>query len=515
MPLVGAACELGSAAFSVTLLDVQPNAEFNLNTGYGTLNLLLATDTPASLYDAGVLIASRLNAAPELAGQFVASVFVSGPTVQVVVTYTLAGANALIQGAETCGAAFDDTTGESVEWSSPFGVTFAVPYPKPNSTAASNSRFLCCPVPCAPDGMESYGEIRVFVECLGEGENQLFIAPVGLCPPPSGPVLTCGDFTPLSGAGLAAGVDAIVAGLQVSFPTWVITREGLDVIVLRIPISDESECTASYEACHSGEIVAHVIQQPACCQPVEPCAPGLVEVPEESQSAVFTNGDVAGYDCAVVFYADCCAPVDAVASLSDEAAGVTLTGTANVLPLGGNKYAVVQTVDYDGTPASGDPGEQINAGTVTFNISCGGASDSAFAYAVIIGEPEDPTPTCPLSVIQATTGTVTRQELAPAVTHGIGTRIQSCGTGCVTPTVTSTVLYEDIASRLTINPIPVVLTTVAGTEWYIVVNVNFNSAPATAVPGPYPKLVGTVEVEIACGDSTITRTVDFYLLSPL
>ena len=200
MPLVGAACETGSATFAVTLLDVQPNAEFNLNTGYATLNLLLATDTPASLYDAGVLIASRLNAAPELAGVFNASVFESGPTVQVVVTYPLgSGTNALIAGSEDCGSAFDENTGQSVEWTSPVGVTFAAPYPAVNSTAQSNARFICCPVPCAPEGMESYGEIRLFVECIGEGGSELFIAPVGGCPPPSLPVLGCGDFVGLSG----------------------------------------------------------------------------------------------------------------------------------------------------------------------------------------------------------------------------------------------------------------------------------------------------------------------------
>jgi len=516
VPLVGAACETGSATFAVTLLDVQPNAEFNLNTGYATLNLLLATDTPASLYDAGVLIASRLNAAPALAGLFTAAVFESGPTVQVVVTYPLgSGTNALIAGSEDCGSAFDENTGQSVEWTSPVGVTFAAPYPAVNSTAESNSRFLCCPVPCAPEGMESYGEIRLFVECIGEGGSELFIAPVGGCPPPSLPVLGCGDFVGLSGPSKTGAVDALIVGLQSVLPTAIITREGLDVIVLRIPIADESECTASYEACYSGEIVAYVVQQPACCEPVEPCAPGLDELPAEGSFPAFTNGVIETKDAAVVFYADCCAPVAATATLTNEAAGVTLAVTpVDVIPLGGNKYVIVQTVEYDGTPVAGDPGEQVDGGTITFTVTCGGASDTAFQYAVIIADPEDPTPTCgtPLSPVWTSPNSFEFTELNTQ-NRGFGILLAVDSLCCAEPSVSHSITYE-VGYNSVFAVIGVSTTEPTPGQWQILVIVQYSGADVgPAVPPSPGALVATLQVVYTCGDSTITRDIQLRVKS--
>jgi hypothetical protein len=497
----------------VTLLDVQPNAEFNLNTGYATINLLLATDTPASLYDAGVLVATRLNAAPELAGQFVASVVVSGPTVQVVVTYTLAGANARILGSEDCGSAFDDSTGQSCEWSSNGLLAFAAPYPTANSVAQSNSRFLCCPVPCAAPGMETYLEFRVWIECISENPYEFFIAQPGDCGVPIYPVLGCGDFVGLSGVAKSAAVDAIIADLQLASPTAVITRDGLDVIVITGPIGFVGNCALDFVACYSGEIVAHVIQQSVCCEPDEPCVPGIDYQPQASSSPVFTEGVGDIFDAVAVFYADCCSPVDGTVLLTNEADGVSLVGLPVVTPLGGNQYSVSQSVEYDGTPIVGTPGEQMDGGTLTFTVACGGADDTAIQIAAIIAEPEDPAPTCPITVVQATTATVSRTEFLAAVTHGIGTRITTPGC-CALPNVSGVVTYEDIPGRLTINPIPVIQTLVANTSFYTVLNVQFDSSTVTGVAPPYPKLVGTVLVTITCGDSTITRTVNFYLLDP-
>lgn len=516
MPLIGAACEAGNAQFRVTLLDAPPLSVFTLNTGFATLTLLNALDTPATLEDAGALIAQRINAAPELAGVFNASVFTSVPTVQVVVTYPLgAGTNSLIAGSEDCGSAFDQNSGQSVEFASATGMTFACPYPTTNSAAQANARFICCPVPCAPEGMESYGEIRVFVACIGEGASELAVSPVGICPEPTYPVLACGEFTPLGGSAATDAIDAIIAGLSATYPTWYITREGLDVIVLRIPISSESECEAAYEACYSGEIVAYVIQQPACCEPVVPCAPGLQELPLEGYSAVFANG-VGGEtkNVIVTFFAECCAPVDATAVLTNEAPGISLSGTPLVLSLGGNRYSVRQDIYYDGTPVSADPGEQVDAGTVAFNVTCGGASDTAFQYATVIADPEVPSPTCgtPLTTVWMSPNSYEFTELN-AQNRGFGILLTVDPLCCSQPAVTYSLTYEagynSVFTVLGVNN-----GQLAPNQWQVLVIVGYNGADVgPAVPSSPGALVATLTVSYACGDSTITRNIELRVKS--
>lgn len=489
---------------------------FTLNTGYATITLINALDTPATLVDAGVLVAQRINEAPELMGVFNASVDVSGPTVQVVITYPLgAGTNALIMGSEGCESVWSELTPQAVEFASSSGMAYATPYPMPNNTAASQARFICCPIPCAQEGMESYGEIRVWIECIGENANELVISPVGTCPPPTYPVLDCGDFTPLAGGALTAAVDALISGFAVANPTWVIAREGLDVLVFRIPIANEAECEAAFEACYSGEIVAHVIQQPACCEPVEPCAPGLQELPAEGSFPAFTNGVIETKDAAVVFYADCCAPVAATATLTNEAAGVTLAVTpVDVIPLGGNKYVIVQTVEYDGTPVAGDPGEQVDGGTITFTVTCGGASDTAFQYAVIIADPEVPTPTCgtPLSTVWASPSSYEFIELNTQ-NRGFGILLAVDSLCCAEPSVSHSITYE-VGYNSVFAVIGVSTTEPTPGQWQILVIVQYSGADVgPAVPPSPGALVATLQVVYTCGDSTITRDIQLRVKS--
>jgi hypothetical protein len=497
-------------------LDAPPGSVFTLNTGYATITLINALDTPATLVDAGVLVAQRINEAPELMGVFNASVDVSGPTVQVVVTYPLgAGTNALIMGSEGCESVWSELTPQAVEFASATGMPFACPYPMPLNTAESQARFICCPIPCAQEGMETYGEIRVWIECIGENASELVISPVGTCPPPTYPVLDCGDFTPLAGGALTAAVDALISGFAVANPTWVIAREGLDVLVFRIPIANEAECEAAFEACYSGEIVAHVVQQPACCEPVEPCAPGLQELPAEGSFPAFTNGVIETKDAAVVFYADCCAPVAATATLTNEAAGVTLAVTpVDVIPLGGNKYVIVQTVEYDGTPVAGDPGEQVDGGTITFTVTCGGASDTAFQYAVIIADPEVPTPTCgtPLSTVWASPSSYEFIELNTQ-NRGFGILLAVDSLCCAEPSVSHSITYE-VGYNSVFAVIGVSTTEPTPGQWQILVIVQYSGADVgPAVPPSPGALVATLQVVYTCGDSTITRDIQLRVKS--
>jgi hypothetical protein len=623
-------------------LDAPPGSVFTLNTGYATITLLDALDTPATLVDAGVLVAQRINEAPELMGVFNASVDVSGPTVQIVVTYPLgAGTNALIFGSEGCESVWSELTPQAVEFASATGMPFACPYPAPNDVANHTARFLCCPIPCAQEGVESYAEIRIWIECLSETPGTLSVIPVGdVCPPPPGgdnltlvfeigedlppytgatimvegnpecgtvaeqpkvwdpgihatvedyaaawpldytfapyctvvgrvitfdlaaysvdfpappgspcpvfcfrynwfppaapedtnqppehyapywtilqqPVcsepLGCGDFVPV--APNPASTDAVIAQLQADYPTAIISREGLDLIVFRIPIEAEADCTAGWQVCASGEIVAHVVQQPACCEPVTPCVPGIDYQPQASTSPVFTEGVGDIFDAVAVFYADCCAPVDGVVVLTNEADGVSLVGLPVVTPLGGNQYSVSQSVEYDGTPIAGTPGEQIDGGTLTFTVECGGADDTAIQIAAIIAEPEDPIPTCPIVIQAANSNRIERVEFSPSGLFSLQARLGMPGC-CALPVVSAVVTYEDIPSRLTVLAGGVSNVMVPGSQFFTFQNFQFDSSVATAVPGPYPKLVATAVIAYTCGDSTITRTVNFYLLDP-
>jgi hypothetical protein len=229
---------------------------------------------------------------------------------------------------------------------------------------------------------------------------------------------------------------------------------------------------------------------------------------------VFTEGVGDIFDAVAVFYADCCSPVDGVVVLTNEADGVSLVGLPVVTPLGGNQYSISQSVEYDGTPIAGTPGEQIDGGTLTFTVACGGADDTAIQIAAIIAEPEDPIPTCPIVIQAANSNRIERLEFSPSGLFSLQARLGMPGC-CALPVVSAVVTYEDIPSRLTVLAGGVSNVMVPGSQFFTFQNFQFDSSVATAVPGPYPKLVATAVITYACGDSTITRPVNFYLLDPV
>jgi hypothetical protein len=504
--VIGGACAEGYGQFRFSLLRASPGDGLTFNTGLNTWTLLDAGDVFGTLVEATEILCNRVNTEPAFAGLLEATYTVNGVFTTVTVRYPLGAASeALLPGSNACGLGnFAELawTGVSPGMAAPI-----VTLPLPGDQYNANCVYECCPIPCAPEGLENYGEFKLRFWYGPEAPYTLQLYAQGE---------PCEDqASPASGVVSPSEIQNWVDATQLVNPTWIFEIRSGGTVSIWVPIPEiDDVCGAEIYACCTGNVWADIIQLPTCCQPVDPCVPGVDYLPEESSSPVFTEGIGDVFDAVAVFYADCCSPVDGVVVLTNEAPGVTLVGLPVVTPLGGNQYSVAQSVEYDGTPIAGTPGEQIDGGTLTFTVACGGADDTAIQIAAIIAEPEDPIPTCPIVIQAANSNRIERVEFSPSGLFSLQARLGMPGC-CALPVVSAVVTYEDIPSRLTVLAGGVSNVMVPGSQFFTFQNFQFDTSVATAVPGPYPKLVATAVITYACGDSTITRTVNFYLLDPV
>jgi hypothetical protein len=499
--VIGGACAEGYGQFRFAFLRASPGESLTFNTGLATWTLLDAGDVFTNITEATEILCNRVNTEPAFAGLLEATYTVSRIFTTVTIRYPLSPeTEALLPGATACDGSVVELAFAGNCMAAPIVPTLI------GDQYNINCTYECCPIPCARPGLEDYTHMIVrfwygpeapyTLELLGDTEPCEGMA-----------TIQSGGVSPTE---IQLWVDAFI----LANPTCIYEIRSGGTVYLWFPIEDAGICGADIFACPTGNVWADVIQWPVCCEPVEPCVPGVDYLPEVSSSPVFTEGVPDSFNAVAVFFADCCTPVDATVGLSNEADGVSLVGLPVVTPLGGNQYSISQSVEYDGTPIAGTPGEQMDGGTLTFTVACGGADDTAIQIAAIIAEPEDPIPTCPIVIQAANSNRIERVEFSPSGLFSLQARLGMPGC-CALPVVSAVVTYEDIPSRLTVLAGGVSNVMVPGSQFFTFQNFQFDTSVATAVPGPYPKLVATAVITYACGDSTITRTVNFYLLDPV